>query len=121
MSATHPCIREAEDGFTVPRVQTADRARHTSDCGYVHVTIGGKDYLEHRLVWESECGPIPPGMVIHHINGLTGDNRIENLALMTASAHSGIKGKTPTRRFLDDDRAETAGLLRAIYADRKAG
>jgi len=43
--------------------------------------------LEHRLVWEAANGPIPRGQVIHHLNGLKTDNRLENLAILSNSAH----------------------------------
>ena len=43
--------------------------------------------LEHRLVWENIHGPIPKGMVIHHINGIKLDNASNNLCLMSQSEH----------------------------------
>ena len=47
----------------------------------------GKKIDEHRLVWESVNGTIPPCYVIHHINEIKSDNRIDNLQLMTRAAH----------------------------------
>jgi len=48
---------------------------------------------EHHLVWEKENGKLlPNGWVIHHINGIKNDNRIENLAAMPKSEHSRILG-----------------------------
>jgi hypothetical protein len=41
----------------------------------------------HRDIWEAAYGPIPKKYVVHHVNGDPLDNRLENLALMTASAH----------------------------------
>lgn len=49
----------------------------------------GKNYL-HRVVWADHNGPIPKGSQIHHINGDFGDNRIENLELVTPKQHSKI-------------------------------
>jgi hypothetical protein len=40
-----------------------------------------------RWLWEKEVGPIPKGMVVHHINGDKLDDRIDNYKLMTNSAH----------------------------------
>lgn len=42
---------------------------------------------EHRLVWEKINGPIPDGWIIHHLNGVKNDNRIENLNAMPRSEH----------------------------------
>ena len=42
---------------------------------------------EHRYVWQQERGELPQGYVIHHLNGLKGDNRIENLCAMPRSEH----------------------------------
>lgn len=45
--------------------------------------------LEHILVFEKESGiELPPNCCIHHINGIKNDNRIENLCMMTHSAHT---------------------------------
>jgi hypothetical protein len=43
--------------------------------------------FEHRRVWEDANGPIPPGHVIHHINEVRTDNRLENLQLMRIGDH----------------------------------
>ena len=39
--------------------------------------------LVHRMVYEVFEGPIPDGMEIDHINTIRGDNRIENLRVVT--------------------------------------
>lgn len=36
---------------------------------------------ESRVIWEEHYGNIPQGGVIHHINGIKTDNRIENLMM----------------------------------------
>lgn len=45
--------------------------------------------LEHRFLWEQVHGKLPKGYVIHHLNGIKDDNRLENLVALPRSAHSG--------------------------------
>jgi hypothetical protein len=42
----------------------------------------------HRLVWESHFGPIPPGYIIHHIDGNPTNNDIGNLQACEVAWHS---------------------------------
>ena len=45
--------------------------------GYRHVTINGKEYLEHRIIWLYVHGELPN--VIDHIDGNTCNNKLSNL------------------------------------------
>ena len=56
--------------------------------GYIQVIINRKSVPQHRLVWEQHYGAIPKGHVIHHLNGIKTDNRIENLACLSRRFHS---------------------------------
>jgi hypothetical protein len=53
--------------------------------GYVIIQVNGKDTFEHRETWEKINGKIPDGFVIHHVNGIRSDNRIENLELIESN------------------------------------
>lgn len=45
---------------------------------YSRVSIGGKTYLSHRIIWALHYG-IWPSNLVDHINGEQSDNRISNL------------------------------------------
>ena len=44
----------------------------------------------HRYLWEQANGPIPEGMVIHHVDGDNRNNDLTNLVLVTPQEHSRI-------------------------------
>ena len=51
--------------------------------GYLHGQIDGEPFRAHRIAWSIYYGEHPRGF-IDHINGLTDDNRIENLRVATS-------------------------------------
>ena len=60
---------------------------------YTMVKHKGYSKIEHRVIWEKHNGPIPKGMLIHHINGNKKDNRIENLQMMSFHEHMQLHKK----------------------------
>lgn len=46
--------------------------------GYRRMTVGGQEYMVHRLVWLVEHG-VWPQNDIDHVNGVRSDNRVANL------------------------------------------
>lgn len=75
--------------------------------GYVYLycpshpnTIGTKELYvaEHRLIMEEMIGRyLTCNEVVHHKNGLTQDNRQENLELLSVSEHNKITAKNRNR------------------------
>ena len=62
----------------------------TINKGYVGVVLNKRRYERHRIVWEMFNGPIPGGMCVDHLNGIAGDDRIENLQLVTKQMNESL-------------------------------
>lgn len=50
--------------------------------------IKGKSFLVHRLVAGAFIKTLEPNEQVDHINGIHGDNRVENLRVMTMIDHA---------------------------------
>lgn len=59
--------------------------RITGSYGYIWVRKNKHYIAEHRLLTSA-----PKGMVVHHMNGVKDDNRLDNLCVMTRGAHRRI-------------------------------
>lgn len=70
------------NGHTYRRYPEATRPTHRK----YFMRVGGRKLL-HRAVWEHHNGPIPSKHHVHHIDHDTGNNAIENLALVSAAEH----------------------------------
>lgn len=73
------------DGTVINKV--GNEIGHSQSNGYSYVTVNGKKYLKHRLIWEAFMGKIPEGWEIDHINTVRDDNRLENLRLATSKTN----------------------------------
>ena len=77
---------------TEDRVGTWKGGKKINACGYIQILVGKYHYaLEHRLIWEKANGQIPEGFIIHHLNGIKTDNRLENLICISRKEHNPIK------------------------------
>ena len=90
--------------------------RRTSK-GYIQILMPehkradkGGYVMEHILVYEKATGiEVPRNCCIHHLNGIKNDNRIENLYMMTNSAHTiyhhtGQKRSEETRKRISESK-----------------
>jgi len=67
--------------------------------GYVNIKINDKWHQEHRLIMEKELNrELTKDEFVHHINGITWDNRPENLLVVTKAEH----GKLHTTKAKDE-------------------
>jgi len=56
--------------------------------GYIVITLpDGTKRPAHHWVWEQHYGKIQPGYHLHHIDGDTKNNNLNNLAIMSSSDH----------------------------------
>jgi hypothetical protein len=71
----------------------------------------------HRVIWESQHGPIPAGVQINHINGVKHDNRIGNLEMATASQNIQHAWRTGLSSQPHGEKSYRAKLSGAQVAD----
>lgn len=62
--------------------------RSLSNSGYYRITVKGIRTFEHRFIMENYIGrKLTSKEIIHHINGIKTDNRIDNLMVISQSEH----------------------------------
>lgn len=91
--------------------------------GYWNVWTGpNTNEREHRALWVEANGPIPVGFDIHHINGDTQDNRLDNLECLSSAAHALAHHDVDQHRSLhlqerDAEIARLEARIRELEAD----
>lgn len=79
-------IANRRGGNRKPRILDKD--------GYIWISEKGTQYALHRKIMEEHIGrKLTENDIVHHLNGDTHDNRIENLQLTTRSEHQAIYHK----------------------------
>ena len=78
---------DAPNRMPVGSVTIRKRRRDGERRAWVKVAEPNVWELRARVAWESANGPVPDGMVVHHVNRDTLDDSIGNLSLESRSAH----------------------------------
>jgi len=84
-----PSTRKLPVGAEQPRT----RSRSGRTRWWVKVAEPNIWRLRAKIVWESAHGPIPRGMLVHHINGNQEDDAIVNLVLVSRAVHLNVHRK----------------------------
>lgn len=104
-TATKQALANAEKKFAGRKITSAGYiAVHAPD--HPNAVAGGY-VLEHRLIAEEHAGRLlEANEVVHHINHIRTDNRVENLQIMTASEHQSMHMKERHKSRSDSDDTE---------------
>jgi hypothetical protein len=75
-----------------PGIKVGTVAGRLKSNGYAYISVGGRSYRAHRLVWFYNFGEWPKSE-LDHINGIKNDNRLCNLREVTRSQNMQNCGK----------------------------
>jgi hypothetical protein len=80
--------KEHLEQFAHLRFQSINKPKHT----YKTMTVNGKQVRVHRYLMEQHLGrKLASWEHVHHINGDSHDNRLENLAVLSNAAHQKVE------------------------------
>jgi len=87
------CENKRRGAFQVGEGNPNWKGGRTQNGGYIYVLAQreGKKHryqAEHIVMWEEINGRLPDGWIVHHLNGIRDDNRLENLAAMPRKRHN---------------------------------
>ena len=87
---SYQCIKDAytydEVSGRLTRIKPYNKIKPAQPCkrsGYINTKFNNVGYMEHRMVYLFHNPDMDQALCVDHINGVTDDNRIENLRLVT--------------------------------------
>ena len=83
--------------------------RHLRVYFWRHSNGGECPFALHRQIWIDNNGEIPKGFIIHHKDGNSLNNKIENLEMLQKNEHSKNHMLTPERREMSRQNAKKQG------------
>ena len=116
---------EYKDGFLYNKYTRGSSAVKGAKAGYIRkdkyhgVKIHGKEHLTHRIIWTMINGVIPKGICIDHINNNEGDNRIENLQLITNEKNSQRRTDSKGYTIVDKSKHEFPYLAQKGHKSKR--
>lgn len=93
-----------------------------NSCGYLQLGLSKKGekkkkFLVQRLIYSTFNGPIPPGLVVDHVNNIKTDNRLENLQLLTTAGNQ--RKAWLGRKHSPESRAKMSASAKARHQREK--
>lgn len=75
------------------KIKLGQEIKSVNSAGYLKVSINGKYYLAHRIIYEMFYGAIPKDLQVDHIDGDRRNNYIANLRLASCKENGANRGK----------------------------